>query len=110
MHRREVRVGGGPGCADVRPCRCWCPRPPQARRSAARARLLIAPYAATKGAVGNLTEAMATDRASHGPTCNAIARGYSDTPLNAARVAGPAFCVWLEQRIPAGRWGRIAVG
>lgn len=73
----------------------------------ALARPGIAPYTATKGAVGNLTKGMTTDWARHGLTCNAIAPGYFDTPLNAALVADPAFSDWLEKRTPAGRWGRV---
>ncbi|WP_135448365.1 SDR family oxidoreductase [Tabrizicola caldifontis] len=73
----------------------------------ALARPGIAPYTATKGAVGNLTKGMATDWARHGLTCNAIAPGYFDTPLNAALVADPAFSDWLVKRTPAGRWGRV---
>ena len=73
----------------------------------ALARPGIAPYTATKGAVGNLTKGMATDWARHGLQCNAIAPGYFDTPLNAALVADPAFTEWLEKRTPAGRWGRV---
>lgn len=73
----------------------------------ALARPSIAPYTATKGAVGNLTKGMATDWAKHGLNCNAIAPGYFDTPLNAALVADPAFTAWLEKRTPAGRWGRV---
>jgi gluconate 5-dehydrogenase len=73
----------------------------------ALARPGIAPYTATKGAVGNLTKGMATDWAKHGLNCNAIAPGYFDTPLNAALVADPAFSAWLEKRTPAGRWGRV---
>lgn len=71
------------------------------------ARPSIAPYTATKGAVGNLTKGMATDWARHGLQCNAIAPGYFDTPLNAALVADPDFSAWLEKRTPAGRWGRV---
>ncbi len=67
----------------------------------------IAPYTATKGAVGNLTKGMAVDWARYGLQCNAIAPGYFDTPLNAALVADPSFTEWLEQRTPAGRWGRV---
>ena len=67
----------------------------------------IAPYTATKGAVGNLTKGMATDWAQHGLQCNAIAPGYFDTPLNAALVADPDFSAWLEKRTPAGRWGKV---
>lgn len=67
----------------------------------------IAPYTATKGAVGNLTKGMATDWARHGLQCNALAPGYFDTPLNAALVADPDFSAWLEKRTPAGRWGKV---
>ena len=67
----------------------------------------IAPYTASKGAVANLTKGMATDWAKHGLQINAIAPGYFDTPLNAALVADPEFCAWLEKRTPAGRWGRV---
>lgn len=73
----------------------------------ALARPGIAPYTATKGAVANLTKGMATDWASHGLQCNAIAPGYFDTPLNAALVADPEFSAWLEKRTPAGRWGKV---
>ena len=73
----------------------------------ALARPGIAPYTATKGAVGNLTKGMATDWARLGLQCNALAPGYFDTPLNAALVADPAFSEWLEKRTPAGRWGKV---
>ncbi|AJD44723.1 SDR family oxidoreductase [Rhizobium sp. SEMIA 4085] len=73
----------------------------------ALARPGIAPYTATKGAVGNLTKGMATDWAKYGLQCNAIAPGYFDTPLNAALVADSAFSAWLEKRTPAGRWGKV---
>ena len=73
----------------------------------ALARPGIAPYTATKGAVGNLTKGMATDWAKHGLQCNAIAPGYFDTPLNAALVADADFSAWLEKRTPAGRWGNV---
>lgn len=73
----------------------------------ALARPSIAPYTATKGAVGNLTKGMATDWARHGLQCNALAPGYFDTPLNAALVANPEFTTWLEKRTPTGRWGDV---
>lgn len=73
----------------------------------ALARPGIAPYTATKGAVGNLTKGMATDWAKYGLNCNAIAPGYFDTPLNAALVADPKFSGWLAKRTPAGRWGEV---
>ncbi len=73
----------------------------------ALARPSIAPYTATKGAVGNLTKGMATDWAKYGLNCNAIAPGYFETPLNAALLADPAFNDWLQKRTPAGRWGKV---
>ncbi|WP_206615577.1 SDR family oxidoreductase [Solirhodobacter olei] len=73
----------------------------------ALARPSIAPYTATKGAVGNLTKGMAADWAQYGLCCNAIAPGYFDTTLNAALVADPDFTRWLEARTPAGRWGKV---
>lgn len=73
----------------------------------ALARPGIAPYTATKGAVGNLTKGMATDWARHGLTCNAIAPGYFETPLNAALMADAEFDAWLKKRTPARRWGKV---
>jgi len=73
----------------------------------ALARPGIAPYTASKGALGNLTKGMATDWARHGLAVNAIAPGYFDTPLNAALVADAEFSRWIERRTPAGRWGRL---
>ena len=73
----------------------------------ALARTGIAPYTATKGAVGNLTKGMAADWARLGLNCNAIAPGYFRTDLNTALWQDPAFTAWLEARTPAGRWGRL---
>lgn len=67
----------------------------------------IAPYTATKGAVGNLTKGMATDWAKYGLQCNAIAPGYFETEMNAKLVADPEFSAWLQKRTPAGRWGKV---
>ena len=71
------------------------------------ARAGIAPYAASKGAVANLTQGMATDWARRGLNVNAIAPGYFATPLNTALSEDPEFNAWLEARTPAGRWGRL---
>lgn len=73
----------------------------------ALARPGIAPYTASKGALGNLTKGIATDWARHGLAVNAIAPGYFDTPLNAALVADAEFSSWIGRRTPAGRWGRL---
>jgi 2-deoxy-D-gluconate 3-dehydrogenase len=62
-------------------------------------------YAASKGAIGQLTKALANEWASHGVQVNAIAPGYINTdnaaPLAADPVRGPA----ILSRIPTGRWG-----
>lgn len=68
----------------------------------------IAPYAATKGAIKQLTRGMCTDWAKHGLQINAIAPGYFETELNQALVDDPTFSGWLETRTPAGRWGDVA--
>ncbi|MBY3094885.1 SDR family oxidoreductase [Rhizobium laguerreae] len=67
----------------------------------------IAPYAATKGAIRNLTKGMCTDWAKHGLQINSIAPGYFKTPLNAALVESAVFSDWLQKRTPAGRWGEV---
>ena len=72
----------------------------------ALARSGIAPFTATKGAVGNLTKAMAAEWVQFNMQCNAIAPGYVETELTAALVNDPVFCGWLEMRTPAGRWGK----
>jgi gluconate 5-dehydrogenase len=67
----------------------------------------IAPYAATKGAIRNLTRGMCVDWARYGLQINAIAPGYFRTELNKALADDPEFSVWLEKRTPAGRWGNL---
>jgi gluconate 5-dehydrogenase len=73
----------------------------------ALARANIAPYTATKGAVGNLTKGMAADWAPLGLNCNAIAPGYFRTALNSALWQDADFNTWLENRTPARRWGQV---
>jgi gluconate 5-dehydrogenase len=68
----------------------------------------IAPYAASKAAVANLTRGMATDWAKHGLNINGIAPGYFKTELNAALVADEEFSAWVAKRTPMGRWGEVA--
>jgi gluconate 5-dehydrogenase len=62
-------------------------------------------YAASKGAVGQLTKAMAVEWAKHGILVNAIAPGYIDTDLNKALISDPEFDAWVKRRCPLGRWG-----
>lgn len=71
------------------------------------ARISVAPYTASKGAVKNLTRGMATDWAKRGLQVNAIAPGYFRTPLNTALTESKEFTDWLEARTPAGRWGDL---
>ena len=72
------------------------------------ARASIAPYAASKAAVANLTRGMAPEWARHGLNINGIAPGYFKTELNDALVNNPDFCGWIEKRTPMGRWGEVA--
>ena len=68
----------------------------------------IAPYAASKAAIANLTRGMAVDWAKHGLRINGIAPGYFKTELNAALVADNEFSGWIEKRTPMGRWGEVS--
>lgn len=67
--------------------------------------ITIPAYAASKGAIGQLTKALANDWAGRGISVNAIAPGYMDTPMNAALISHPQRSVEILARIPAGRWG-----
>jgi gluconate 5-dehydrogenase len=70
------------------------------------ARPSVAPYAATKAAVANLTRGMAVDWARHGLNVNGIAPGYFATELNDALLKDAKFNAWIETRTPMGRWGQ----
>jgi len=65
----------------------------------------IAPYTASKGAVRNLTRAMAADWGPLGLQINAIAPGYFRTAITQPLADDPGFTRWLRERTPAGRWG-----
>jgi len=71
------------------------------------ARINIAPYTASKGAVKMLTKGMATDWGPHGLRVNAIAPGYFKTELNKALVEDEKFSGWLTARTPMARWGEV---
>ena len=62
-------------------------------------------YAASKGAVGQLTMAFANEWASKGVNVNAIAPGYIATDNTAALRADAVRSEQILTRIPAGRWG-----
>lgn len=63
-------------------------------------------YAASKGAVGQLTKAFANEWASGGVNVNAIAPGYIATDNTAALRADQDRSRSILERIPAARWGR----
>lgn len=62
-------------------------------------------YAASKGAVGQMTMAFANEWASHGVSVNAIAPGYIATDNTEALRNNPERSTSILARIPAGRWG-----
>lgn len=67
--------------------------------------LNCAPYAASKGAVAQLTKACSNEWAAHGVNVNAIAPGYMNTPLNTKIINDPVRYHEITLRIPAVRWG-----
>lgn len=62
-------------------------------------------YAASKGAIGQLTKALANEWAGKGVQVNAIAPGYIATDNTAALRADPVRNPAILGRIPAGRYG-----
>jgi 2-deoxy-D-gluconate 3-dehydrogenase len=62
-------------------------------------------YAASKGAVGQLTKALSNEWAGKGIQVNAIAPGYMATDNTAALRADAGRNKEILSRIPAGRWG-----
>ncbi len=70
--------------------------------------ILVAAYAAAKGAVAQLTKALANEWAPKGINVNAIAPGYMVTDVTAALRADENRNRQILERIPAGRWGAPA--
>lgn len=68
--------------------------------------LTVPAYAASKGAVAQLTKALCNEWSSHGVNVNAVAPGYMATEMNTALLADPVRLEQLSTRIPAGRWGQ----
>ncbi len=67
--------------------------------------LHVPDYAASKGAIKQMTMAFCNEWGGSGVTCNAIAPGYYITDLNAALLADEQRKAGITARIPAGRWG-----
>ena len=62
-------------------------------------------YAASKGAIGQMTMAFANEWAGKGVNVNAIAPGYISTDNTEALRNDPDRAASILSRIPAGRWG-----
>lgn len=67
--------------------------------------LTVPAYAASKGAVAQLTKALCNEWAPRGVNVNAVAPGYMGTEMNSALLADPERCAQISARIPAGHWG-----
>ncbi|KAH8648980.1 hypothetical protein BGZ60DRAFT_422764 [Tricladium varicosporioides] len=67
--------------------------------------LTVPAYAASKGAVAQLTKALSNEWTSKGITVNAIAPGYIATEMNTALLNDEVRLKSISERIPAGRWG-----
>lgn len=67
--------------------------------------ITVPAYAASKGAVAQLTKALANEWAKHKINVNAIAPGYMRTDNTAALQADENRNRQILERIPAGRWG-----
>ena len=65
-------------------------------------------YAASKGAVGQLTKSLAAAWAPEGIRVNAIAPGYIETDLTRPLVEDAARSAGILARTPMGRWGTPA--
>jgi 2-deoxy-D-gluconate 3-dehydrogenase len=62
-------------------------------------------YAASKGAIGQLTKALSNEWAPHNVQVNAIAPGYVETDNTTALRTDPNRAPAILSRIPANRWG-----
>jgi 2-deoxy-D-gluconate 3-dehydrogenase len=70
--------------------------------------ITVPAYAASKGAVGQLTKALANEWSKHGINVNAIAPGYMRTDNTAALQKDETRNRQILERIPAGRWGEAS--
>ncbi|MCP5266960.1 MAG: SDR family oxidoreductase [Burkholderiaceae bacterium] len=63
-------------------------------------------YCASKGAIHSLTQSLACRWAGDGVRVNAVAPGWTETPLSAKGRANEAFMHSIEARTPMGRWAQ----
>jgi 2-deoxy-D-gluconate 3-dehydrogenase len=67
--------------------------------------ITVPAYASAKGAVAQLTKALANEWAQHNVNVNAIAPGYIATDMNTSLMEDTVRSSQILIRIPAGRWG-----
>jgi len=67
--------------------------------------VMVPAYAASKGAVAQLTKALSNEWAGCGINVNAIAPGYMETDLTVTMRSFPNQIEDVTKRIPMGRWG-----
>lgn len=67
--------------------------------------LNVPAYAAAKGAMAQLTKALANEWAKFGVNVNAIAPGYIETDMNTGIIENEVRYRQISERIPAERWG-----
>ena len=65
-----------------------------------------APYAASKGAIRQLTKALAVDWAKYRINVNAIGPGFIQTDLTRPLWEDESFDKWLKWKTPQARWGK----
>jgi len=68
----------------------------------------VAPYAASKGGVMQLTRALAVEWAPYGIRVNQVSPGYIETPLATEVIARKKYRERIIERTPLGRWGTPA--
>jgi gluconate 5-dehydrogenase len=71
------------------------------------ARPNVVAYIASKGAIGQLTKALAVEWAHSGIRVNAVAPGYIETDMNRPLMEDAKFDEWVKSRCPMRRWGKI---
>jgi NAD(P)-dependent dehydrogenase (short-subunit alcohol dehydrogenase family) len=64
-------------------------------------------YCLSKHALEGLTKAMALELAAHGIRVVSVAPTFVETPMTAPMFERPEFRKWVQERLPAGRLGRL---